>query len=255
MKARSCKYLITAVLAFFAITAGVRADDDADIDQDLTKIEKATSDRDYETLINMMYTPVVQAGGGHDALVSEAKALGDQIDQSSMKSVKPYRHFSGQQNDYALIPTDTIIEMGGTKNEITSAELAIRPHGSNQWQFVDTGAMNPQVRAMFFSDIPADIELPQRSTKLLGSTTPSAKPAPAPSDSTSASSDSPIPDASSESSIAVSPWDKETLHSIYILVGIAGVVGVILIALVITWYCRPKVVTSRPPLERVPPLK
>jgi hypothetical protein len=173
MKWRVLKVLgILTILAQLSVEA-VRADDDAVFDQDIAKLGAAMKSSDFPTIIDMMYTPIVNAGGGRDKLVAQSRSMTSSVTFISLDPIKPYRQISGTKNDYEVIPTRAILEVRGNRYQSSSFELAVRPHGASAWQYVDGAGITPQFRTLFFSDLPADATLPEHSTKLIDSSAPS----------------------------------------------------------------------------------
>jgi hypothetical protein len=156
-----------ALLSLCLLTAisvhGGAADDprDAQVDQDMQRLKTATLSKDTGTMIDMMYQPVVVAGGGKDNLVAQSKSIMDLVTFTSFDVVKPYTYASSATNDYVVVPTHILLKIGDRQIDSQSYELGIKPHQGSQWQYLDGSGIKPPVRQRFLSDLPADMVLPQ----------------------------------------------------------------------------------------------
>ena len=150
-----------------SLTHQTLADDvrDADIDKDMARLKTAMLQKDQATLIDMMYERIVELGGGRDKLLAQTKALDTKVDTTSFEASKPYRYFSGQQNDYVVVPTHILMTINDHHYDSTSFELGIKSHQDGKWEYIDGAGLNPQFRAQLLSDIPQDVVLPNHSIK------------------------------------------------------------------------------------------
>ncbi|MCE0496804.1 MAG: hypothetical protein LV481_02490 [Methylacidiphilales bacterium] len=163
---RSFTCLLGAGL-LFSVMLPALADDarDAAIDQDMARMKTAMQSKDEATLVDMMYEPIVQAGGGRDQVLAQAKSLADKVDFTSFEINKPYRYFSGQQNDYVTVPTHLLMTINGHHFDSVSFELGIKAHQTEKWEYVDGAGISPQLRTQLFPDLPQDAVLPEHSVK------------------------------------------------------------------------------------------
>ena len=124
-------------------------------------MKTAMMTKDSATLIDLMYAPVVEAGGGKDALLASTKSMMEQVTFNSFESNKPYTYYTGNDNDYVVVATHIILTMGGQKMDSVSFELGIKSHNGGGWEYVDGAGIKPAVRAKFFPDLPKDVVLPE----------------------------------------------------------------------------------------------
>ena len=152
---------------FVLLTLQTWADDarDADIDKDMARLKTAMLQKDQATLIDMMYGPIVQLGGGRDKLLAQAKSLATQMDTTSFETSKPYRYFGGQQNDYVVVPTHILMTINDHHYDSVSYELGIKARQGGKWEYIDGAGVSPQLRTHLFPDIPQDVVLPNHSVK------------------------------------------------------------------------------------------
>ncbi len=144
------------VCALTLLPCQARADDSRDIavDQDIQRMQKAITAADYATLIDLMYQPIVQVGGGKDAMLAQVKAAAGQMTFSSFEAAKPYVYYSGTDNDYVVVTTHFILTVKGHQIDSSSYELGIKSHKGGNWQYVDGAGVQPQIRDKFFPDLP-----------------------------------------------------------------------------------------------------
>jgi len=124
-------------------------------------MKTAMTTGDYATLIDLMYKPVVQAGGGKDALLGLTKSMMEQVTFNSFESTKPYTYYTGNDNDYVVVNTHIIMTVSGQKMDSTSFEMGIKSHNGGGWEYVDGAGIKPAMRAKFFPDLPKDVVLPE----------------------------------------------------------------------------------------------
>jgi len=239
--------VLALLVAVGAVTA--RANDDTEIDQDISKLGKAFQNHDYPTIIDMMYAPAVQAGGGRDQLIAQAAAIGDQGKMISFAAIKPFRRISGSKNDYVVIPTHTIIEVEENRYASESFQLAVRPHGGGAWQYLDGPGLTPQLQAMFFSDLPPDTVFPQHTTSLVEPSNSDQQP-------TQELQPTKVDASQTQTSEMTGKDESKSPPLVLILVGV-GLSSIILILFVLfmAMSSRPKLPRPRRTMARVPPMK
>lgn len=150
----------------------IRADDtDKIFAADLQRLFTAVKTNDFDTPIDMMYSPVLEASGGRDAMRKEAGQLKEKfsaigLKYVSMDSVPPYQRVTTTANDYVIIPTHIVIDAGLHRFETNGYELAIKAHHSSKWEYMDGAGITPEMRSSFFPDL-KDTVLPEVKRKKL----------------------------------------------------------------------------------------
>ncbi len=158
------------IACLFTLLIGVAtADDtrDAAVDQDMDRLKTAMTTKDYGTLIDMMYEPVVKLGGGRDAMLAQSSKMADIVTFTSFTTTKPYTYVTGNDNDYIIVPTHLLMTVNGHHFDSTSYEFGIKPHSGGKWEYLDGAGMKPQMSDRFFPDLPKDTVLPEVSRKQL----------------------------------------------------------------------------------------
>jgi hypothetical protein len=161
--------LATVCLLFVSLPVSLLRgdDDDAVLEKDIATMSAAYAKQDYGTVVDMMYAPAVQAGGGKENLLAQLKTAAGAAAFISIAPIKPYTRLSGAKNDYVIIPTRALLKIDADSYEAFSSELAIRPHGGTAWQYIDGSGITPQVREMFFIDLPANATFPRHYAQKL----------------------------------------------------------------------------------------
>ena len=150
-----------ALLMLLPLLAATTDPRDASVDQDMDRLKKAMLNKEPQTLVDMMYGPVVEAGGGREQLIAQAKALTNIASYSVLDIIKPYTYVSGVQNDYVIIPTHVILSVRGRQFDYKSYELGIKPHRDGKWEYLDGTGITSLARDRFLPDFPASSNLPE----------------------------------------------------------------------------------------------
>lgn len=165
--------VLLALLAAFSSAAALRAADpaDAEIDEIMAKFEAAFVAGDMLYAIEQMYGPVLEAVGGKETALREAKAVQAQMEKNKLKFIswktkKPYQYGSTPTRRYAVIPYEGVIDVGGGKKmRQTGYQLGIKD-GDGPWKFVNGDNLFPPIYAKFFPDFPATLTPPKMQSAI-----------------------------------------------------------------------------------------
>ncbi|MDB4793632.1 hypothetical protein OAG63_01205 [Methylacidiphilales bacterium] len=165
---------VTLLFALCFFSPHLRADDsDAALNADVQRIIAAVKNNDLGLVVDMMYSPYVEAAGGVDSVKAQAAAAKTVMNAKGLKilsfdCIKPFTPISTADRDYVIIPVHTVMEMDSHQYDITSYWLAIKAHGTAKWQYLSGSGLNkmPEVKKRLLPDL-KDTPLPEIKTKML----------------------------------------------------------------------------------------
>lgn len=138
--------------------------DDKAIDAVMDKLATTCKAGDYTYAVDVMYTPILDAGGGKEKALEDARsfmewAKAQQIIYVSWKTKKPYEYLAGTSHKYAIISSETVMKYGDKTLRQTSYQLGVKTVSG--WQFVDGVTLTQDFFDQYFPDFPKDVELPK----------------------------------------------------------------------------------------------
>jgi len=142
------------------------SEDDKAIDAVMEKLESSFLAGDYYYALDVMYSPILEAGGGKEKGRESIKAVLEQMKEKqivcvSWKAKKPYQYIKTESRTYAIIPYEAVMMIGTQKLRQHSYQLGIKTADSI-WQFTNGDSLNPAMFGQFFPDFPTTIELPKK---------------------------------------------------------------------------------------------
>jgi hypothetical protein len=169
----------TVISVFFFLTSlfiyDVHADDINKIKRvqdDVRKASSAVYNNDVETSLSFTHKKIIEMMGGYETakkLTSEAlvkfAAIG--ITRESLDFPSRPKFFKSEINEFAFVPTLSVISSNGQKFESLNYQLGIRNLNSEDWKYVEGSRLNKQNVTQIFPDFPTDVEFPQIYRKKL----------------------------------------------------------------------------------------
>jgi hypothetical protein len=144
--------------------AATGAADDKAIDLAMDKFESTLKAGDYSYMFEVMYTPILDAGGGKEKAMVLAKTIGTtmkehQVVVVSWKAAKPYHYIAGNSRTYVVIPYTQMMTMAGKTLKETGCQFGIKTADAG-WQFVNGASLSAAILEQFFPDFPTTVNIP-----------------------------------------------------------------------------------------------
>jgi hypothetical protein len=157
------------------------AEVDPDLEDAVTILIPAMTDRNLKIVYGDLYSPIVDQmskGKGIEELMKRdnAKTI---LKTTFIKIKAPFQFISTPQHDFVIIPTLSKFNLDESQSQTiahllsTGWIMAVRDHGKQKWQFVydyvmrGDQAFHSDPRKQFFPDLPATAVLPDMSTSFV----------------------------------------------------------------------------------------
>ncbi len=149
------------------------------VQSDVDALAKATYAGDVETILRYTYPALIAVMGGRIATKEALEDAFQQVKRLNMQIEKfeyPTKptFVDGENRQYAIIPTYTVVSAGGLRAESYNFQIGIRDAESDSWTYIE-GSRFEKLRQELFRDFPSVVALPEMSRKQLD-----VEPTPAP---------------------------------------------------------------------------
>ena len=157
--------LVVVVLSF---AVAVATNDSETVQADVRKLLAAMSNYDVDTIISFTNAEILEHMGGEAkmraALVLmfvEMKTTDISLDKVSFP-VDP-TFLSGNTNEYAIIPTDSLMTFDGQQIHSVNFLLGVRPRNEEKWTYLQGSSVTDEILDALFPDFPEDTPFPEVS--------------------------------------------------------------------------------------------
>ncbi|ANM28388.1 hypothetical protein ABI59_00225 [Acidobacteria bacterium Mor1] len=162
---RNCALLVVMIVAC-ALGTSALAGDAETVQADVRKIADAAYQRDVETTLAYTHPKILEIMGGPEGARKVMNDLFNQMGDikmtlESMTFPDPPQFIAGAENEYVIVPTLSVVSVGGQKLRSVNFQFGSRPKGGSGWKYVEGSRVSPQLLAALFPDFPADHKLPE----------------------------------------------------------------------------------------------
>jgi hypothetical protein len=134
------------------------SDADQQIIDDCQRLTEASQENDAGMIVDLTYAPYIKYWGGRTEFIKTLqqgfqKTQEANVEILSSRVIPPFRRFSTDRNDYAVVLTRTIMTIGDAKIQSDDCILAIHPKAGGKWQYLGTAKLSAGLRNRLFPDL------------------------------------------------------------------------------------------------------
>jgi hypothetical protein len=139
------------------------------IKKDLLKLSEASSDADYQYILQFTPEKIIEAMGGLEAAEATlSQSLGGwTVEVKDYKFLGEEIFYQGQQHVFGVIPVSYVLDNGKAQILSTNFQLAVRDQGQDDWKYISGSSVDPDMMPLIFEDYPDNIAYPEISSALL----------------------------------------------------------------------------------------
>ena len=139
----------------------------SEVKQLVEKIGQATLSGDMDTVIDLTYTPIIDAIGGRKKMVAVMEKIAKDMNANGLAFEsytvgEPGDFHNEGGNTYSIVPTKLAITSADSRIVTNNFLLGISSNGGRSWTFIEgSGLKDKKVVAKVLPKLPATLQLPE----------------------------------------------------------------------------------------------